>query len=62
MFDVVKAPFNVNFVPILKGLLPLRIFALLAEKSGVYYSMGEFKGHKSNKSGKKIKADKNKNQ
>jgi short-subunit dehydrogenase len=42
----VCAPFIVNFVPFLKGLLPARAFDLIAGKwLGVYNSMNQFKGH-----------------
>jgi len=44
---ILRAPFIVNSVPILRGLLPTRLFDFVADKMGVYDSMSEFKGKKS---------------
>ena len=42
---IVKAPDNVNLVPILRGLLPPRVFDFLAQQLGVYSSMEKFSGY-----------------
>ncbi len=41
---ILRAPFIVKSVPILRGILPTRVFDFVAEKMGVYASMDEFKG------------------
>lgn len=41
---ILRAPFIVNSVPILRGVLPTRVFDFVADKMGVYASMDEFKG------------------
>ncbi len=43
--EIVKAPDMVNFVPVLKGILPPKIFDFFADKLGVYSSMKKFTGH-----------------
>lgn len=44
----IRAPFIVNFVPLLKAILPYRLFDWLAGNVlGVYSSMDSFKGRKS---------------
>lgn len=43
---VVRAPWSVNLLPFLKGLLPVRWFdAIVGRFMGVYKSMKDFKGH-----------------
>ena len=43
---VVRAPWTVPLVVMMKGLLPIRLFDLIVGKGfGVYKSMDEFKGH-----------------
>ncbi|MGF1532544.1 MAG: SDR family oxidoreductase [Bernardetiaceae bacterium] len=42
-----KAPFIVNWIPLLKGVLPTRIFDEVADVLGVYTSMEDFKGRQS---------------
>jgi short-subunit dehydrogenase len=54
---IVKAPDNVNLVPVLKGILPTRVFDFFAEKLGVYHSMEDFSGHGKKESSRKIKVD-----
>lgn len=40
-----RMPFLINFVPFLKGVLPVRVFDIVAEKVfGIYHSMKTFKG------------------
>ena len=41
---IVRAPKIVNLLPILRGVLPPRVFDYTAEQMGVYDSMKEFKG------------------
>lgn len=41
---ILRAPFIVNAVPVLRGVLPTRMFDYVADKLGVYSSMEEFKG------------------
>lgn len=43
---LVRAPKIVNLLPILRGVLPTRIFDFTAEHLGVYDSMTNFKGRK----------------
>lgn len=43
---IVREPFMVKSVPVLRGILPTRVFDFMAEKMGVYSSMDEFKGRK----------------
>jgi len=41
----VRMPFLINFVPFLRGVLPVRVFDFLADKVfGIYHSMKTFKG------------------
>lgn len=40
-----KAPYIVNWIPFLKGVLPTRLFDGVADVLGVYSSMEDFKGH-----------------
>lgn len=40
-----KAPYIVNFIPLLKGVLPKSMFDSVADVLGVYNSMEDFKGH-----------------
>ncbi|MCP4121419.1 MAG: SDR family oxidoreductase [Bacteroidetes bacterium] len=54
---MVLEPLSVNLVPILKGVLPVRVFDFLADKLGVYHSMKAFKGHTEETSSKRA-ADK----
>lgn len=42
-----KAPYIVNFIPLLKGVLPKTLFDGVADVLGVYNSMEDFKGHDS---------------
>lgn len=43
-----QMPFLINFVTLIKGLLPARVFDLVVGKFlGIYKSMENFKGHKS---------------
>ena len=43
---LLRAPFIVNVLPALKGVMPVRAFDFLADKVfGVYSSMDKFKGH-----------------
>lgn len=40
-----RMPWLINFVPLLKGILPVRVFDILADKVfGIYHSMKTFKG------------------
>lgn len=41
---MVMAPDNIPLVPVLRSVLPVRVFDFLAEKLGVYHSMDEFHG------------------
>lgn len=41
---VLRAPDNVNIVPILKAALPIRVFDVVASYLGVYQSMHSFEG------------------
>jgi all-trans-retinol dehydrogenase (NAD+) len=41
---ILRAPFIVNSVPLLRGILPTRVFDKIADTLGVYGSMDEFKG------------------
>ena len=41
---LIREPFIVNSLPLLRGLLPTRAFDYVAEKLGVYNSMDDFKG------------------
>ena len=41
---ILRAPFIVKAVPLLRGVLPTRMFDFVADKLGVYDSMDEFKG------------------
>lgn len=41
---MLRAPFIVNALPALKGVLPTRVFDFVAGKLGVYSSMDKFKG------------------
>lgn len=41
---IVREPFMVNAVPILRGILPTRVFDFMAKQMGVYDSMNDFKG------------------
>ncbi len=41
---ILRAPFIVKSVPLLRGLLPTRMFDFVANKLGVYDSMEDFKG------------------
>ena len=41
---ILRAPFIVKAVPLLRGVLPTRMFDYVADKLGVYDSMDEFKG------------------
>lgn len=41
---LVREPFIVNAVPLLRGILPTRAFDFVAEKLGVYHSMDHFQG------------------
>jgi short-subunit dehydrogenase len=50
-------PEVVNLVPLLKGVLPTRVFDFIAEKLGVYHSMDGFSGHGKTSSTKKIRVD-----
>jgi len=44
---VVRSPWTVYLVAIMKGMLPIRLFDLIFGRLlGVYKSMDEFKGHK----------------
>ena len=54
---ILKAPDNVNFVPLFRSILPPRIFDFFADKLGVYGSMNKFKGHQKKTTGNKIKVD-----
>ncbi|MEE4378362.1 MAG: SDR family oxidoreductase [Candidatus Competibacteraceae bacterium] len=43
---IVRAPLTVYLIPIMKGLMPTRMFDLIAGKiMGIYKSMEHFKGH-----------------
>lgn len=42
---ILRAPFMVKSVPLLRGLLPTRVFDYVADKLGVYDSMDDFHGH-----------------
>ncbi|MGB0524136.1 MAG: SDR family oxidoreductase [Flammeovirgaceae bacterium] len=42
---LLRSPSIVNVAPILRGLLPTRLFDFVAEQMGVYDSMKGFKGH-----------------
>ncbi len=42
---LVRAPFMVNITPVLRGVLPTRIFDFVADMFGVYNSMDTFHGH-----------------
>ncbi|MEZ5003209.1 MAG: SDR family NAD(P)-dependent oxidoreductase [Chitinophagales bacterium] len=55
---IVKAPDNVNLVPVFRSILPPRVFDFFADKLGVYSSMKKFKGHTKKSSDKKHKIDK----
>lgn len=50
---IVKAPDTVNLVPILRGLLPARVFDFLADQLGVYTSMAQFMGRSKTNKGEK---------
>ncbi len=54
---IVKAPDNVNLVPIFRSILPPKIFDFFADKLGVYSSMKKFKGHKEGIPENKLKVD-----
>jgi short-subunit dehydrogenase len=43
---LLKAPFMVNAAPMLRGILPPRLFDMVADVMGVYNSMDKFQGHK----------------
>ena len=49
---ILRKPFIVNTLPLLRGLLPAKIFDKVAETMGVYKSMDKFKGRKKEKSTK----------
>ncbi len=43
---IVRAPWSVNILPAARGLLPARMFDIVAGKMfGLYHSMDDFKGH-----------------
>ena len=42
---LLRAPFMVNLTPVLRGVLPTRLFDFIADKFGVYNSMDTFHGH-----------------
>ena len=46
---LLRSPYIVNYLPLLRGVLPTRIFDKLADAFGVYESMSGFKGHISKK-------------
>jgi all-trans-retinol dehydrogenase (NAD+) len=54
---IIKAPDMVNLVPVLKGILPARVFDFFADKLGVYNSMSAFKGHSEKSPATKLKVD-----
>ena len=54
---IIKAPDNVNLVPVLRSFLPARVFDFFAEKLGVYHSMEDFSGHGTKTASKKMKVD-----
>ncbi len=41
---ILRSPWIVNYLPLLRGILPTRIFDRVADSFGVYSSMKEFKG------------------
>lgn len=42
---LLRSPMIVNITPLLRGVLPTRVFDFVAEMFGVYDSMSKFKGH-----------------
>lgn len=47
---LLRSPSIVNITPLLRGILPARVFDFIADKLGVYDSMNDFKGHKEKES------------
>jgi len=42
---LLRSPVSVNLTPILRGILPTRVFDFVADRLGIYDSMNMFKGH-----------------